>query len=88
MPFSYSRSIFWEQISWQVLKIRFQSLQIWKSYGGGHPQTPLQGSCMYVAIMPPPRHKKPSYVPGLSMFSMKSRHIANESLVRTQRWHI
>ena len=37
---------------------------------------------------PPPRYKKPSYGPGLSMFSTKSRHIANEALVRTQRCHI
>ena len=30
LPFSYSRSIFRRQISWQVLKITFRSPQIWK----------------------------------------------------------
>ena len=45
LPFSYSRSIFRRQSSWQVLKIAFRRLKIWKFSGGGYPQTPLQGSC-------------------------------------------
>ena len=43
---SYSRSIFWRHISWQVSTIVFQSLQIWKFSGGRYPHTPLQGSCL------------------------------------------
>ena len=51
-----SRSIFWRHISWQVLKISFRSLQIWKFSGGGYLQILLQGSCMpsALATMPPP----------------------------------
>ena len=47
LPFhTYSRSTFQRKMSWQVLKIAFRSLQIWKFYGGGYPQTALQGLCL------------------------------------------
>ena len=45
LPFSYSRSIFRRHISWQVLKIAFRSLQIWKIWkfsGKGYPRTPYK----------------------------------------------
>ena len=71
LPFSYSGSIFRRHISWQMLKIAFQSLLILKISWGGYPQTPptrlprLLLSAL--AIMPPsppplpPRYKRPSY---------------------------
>ena len=47
VPFhTYSRSIFRRHISWQVLKITFRSLQIWKFSVGGYPTPPLQGLCI------------------------------------------
>ena len=52
LPFWYSRSIFRRHISWQVLKIEFRSLQIWKFSRGRYPHIPLQGSSL--TIMPPP----------------------------------
>ena len=48
MPFSYSRSIFWTHISWQVLKIAFQNLQIWISFGEDTPRPPYNTrACMF-----------------------------------------
>ena len=69
LPFSCWRSIFRRHISWQVLKIAFRSLQIWKSSGGGYPQTHLQCTCLRSALgimhppPPPTRYNKPSYDP-------------------------
>ena len=69
LPFSYWRSIFRRHLSWQVLKIAFRSLQIWKSSGGGYPQTHLQCTCFRSALgimhppPPPTRYNKPSYDP-------------------------
>ena len=40
LPFSSSRSIFRRHISWQVLKIAFRSLQIWKFFWGRTPPDP------------------------------------------------
>ena len=40
LPFSSSRSIFRRHISWQVLKIAFLSLQIWKFFRGRTPPDP------------------------------------------------
>ena len=45
-PFSYSRSIFRRHISWEMPKITFRSLQIWKFSGGRYPHTPAQASCL------------------------------------------
>ena len=42
----FSKKSYPEISSWQVLKIAFRSLQIWKLSGGGYTQTPLQGSCL------------------------------------------
>ena len=55
LPFSYSGSI---SISWQVLKVAFQSLLIWKISWGGYPQTPPPTRLprlllSALAIMPP-----------------------------------
>ena len=65
LPFSYSRSIFRRHISWQVLKIAFRSLQIWKLSRRGYPQDPSTRLLHWtLAIMPPhPRYKKPIYGP-------------------------
>ena len=58
LPFSYSRSIFRRHISWQVLKITFRSLPIWKFCGGRiAPDPPTRLLHSALAIMPPPLQK-------------------------------
>ena len=48
MQFSYSRSIFWKHISWQVLKMAFQSLQILLLLGEDTPISPYKArACMF-----------------------------------------
>ena len=42
LPFSYSRPIFRRHMSWQVLKIAFRSLQIWKISGEETPRPPYK----------------------------------------------
>ena len=55
LPFSSSRLIFRRHISWQVLKIAFRSLQIWKLSRRGYPQDPSTWLVHWtLAIMPPP----------------------------------
>ena len=66
-PFSYSRSMFRRHISWQVLKIAFQNLQIWNFPGEGYPQTPYKVHAFGTRdnAPPSPRYKKPTALKSL-----------------------
>ena len=76
-PFSYSRSMFRRHISWQVLKIAFQSVQIWKFSGEGYPQTPYKVHAFGTRdnAPPSPRYKKPSYGPEKSNYDSTHKKI-------------
>ena len=55
LPFSYFGVDFRRHISWQVLKIAFRSLQIWKLSRRGYPQDPSTRLVLWtLAIVPPP----------------------------------
>ena len=54
LPFSYFGVDFRRHISWQVLKIAFRSLQIWKLSRRGYPQDPSTRLVHWtLAIVPP-----------------------------------
>ena len=75
LPFSCSRSLFRRHILWQVLKITFRSLQIWKFSEGIPPDPPTGLVLSSLAIMPPPphpRYKRPSYGPAFLLTSVNT----------------
>ena len=69
LPFSYSRLIFQRHISWQVLKIAFRSLQIWKFSGRGYSQTPYKACAFGTHDNAPPLQKTK-----LWLWALKKRH--------------